>query len=129
ASWRIACRGWAASPMALLEPLAARYRTTLLLNLMVMSLAVLLGGFAFQQARRRREIAAVAREESRVRDLERRMFHSERLATVGRLAAGMAHEINNPLEGMAKYPALAREAPLRGDTAPARRRPAWRDEG
>lgn len=32
--------------------------------------------------------------------LERRMVQSERLAAVGRLAAGMAHEINNPLGGM-----------------------------
>jgi signal transduction histidine kinase len=127
--WALACRGSGASPMALLEPLAARYRTTLLLNLMVMSLAVVLGGFAIQQARRRREIEAAAREETRVRDLERRMFHSERLATVGRLAAGMAHEINNPLEGMANYLALAREALERGDAATARRRLGGLDEG
>lgn len=32
--------------------------------------------------------------------LEREMLHSERLAAVGRLAAGIAHEVNNPLGGM-----------------------------
>lgn len=33
-------------------------------------------------------------------ELERQMLVSERLAAVGRLTAGMAHEINNPLAGM-----------------------------
>ncbi len=32
--------------------------------------------------------------------LEQQMLHSERLAAVGRLAGGIAHEINNPLGGM-----------------------------
>src|SRR5690606_20708658 len=31
------------------------------------------------------------------RQLERELEHSERLAAIGRIAAGMAHEINNPL--------------------------------
>ena len=32
--------------------------------------------------------------------LERQVVHSERLAAIGRLSAGIAHEINNPLGGM-----------------------------
>jgi len=32
--------------------------------------------------------------------IEQEMIHSERLAAIGRLAAGIAHEINNPLLGM-----------------------------
>jgi signal transduction histidine kinase len=33
-------------------------------------------------------------------DLEKKMVQSERLAALGQLAAGIAHEINNPLSGM-----------------------------
>src|SRR5690625_5498623 len=33
--------------------------------------------------------------------LEQELIHSERLASVGRLAAGVAHEIGNPITGIA----------------------------
>ena len=39
-------------------------------------------------------------ELKRKQELENQMLVSERLAAVGRLAAGIAHEINNPLGGM-----------------------------
>jgi len=41
-------------------------------------------------------VAALAEKQ----DLEQHMLTSERLAAVGRVAAGVAHEINNPLGGM-----------------------------
>ena len=110
---RLRCRQEATAALA--EPVFARYRTTLALNLGVMALALLLGGFAVQQARRRAGLEARAAEEAHVRELERQLFHSERLSTVGRLAAGVAHELNNPLEGMSNYLVLAKDALARGD--------------
>ncbi len=107
--------------VGLAEPVWGRYRTTYTLNLAVMGLALLLGAFAVQQARRRAGLEARAAEEARVRELERQLFHAERLTTVGRLAAGIAHEINNPLEGMSNYLTLAKEALARGDVEAAGR--------
>jgi signal transduction histidine kinase len=119
--WTLACTSEAPAEAAL-APVARRYRMTLALNLGVMVLAALLGSFAIQQTRRRERLEAEARDERRIRDLERQLFHAERLATVGRLAAGMAHEINNPLEGMSNYLSLARDELRRGETEKAAHR-------
>ena len=118
APWRLECRPAAQPVAAELEPLVARHRSTIVINLVVMGLAGALGLFAYQQARHRQQLEQRAREEARVRELERQLFHAERLGTAGRLAAGMAHEINNPLEGLANYQRLAADA-LARDDAPA----------
>ncbi|MEM9491156.1 MAG: ATP-binding protein, partial [Myxococcota bacterium] len=43
-----------------------------------------------------RELRA-AKERAQSRELEKRLMHADRLAAIGQLAAGVAHEINNPL--------------------------------
>jgi len=118
-AWRLECRSDPAAPEAELEPIVARQRTAVVVNLGVMALAIGLGGFALHQFRRRRQFEDKVLEEERVRELERQLFHAERLSTVGRLAASMAHEINNPLEGMSNYLRLASDALGRGDAAEA----------
>ncbi len=127
--WTLSCQRGRAAVLARVEPLAGRYRTTLLLDLAAMGLALLLGTFTIFQVRRRQALEARSREEARVRDLERQLFHAERLSTVGRLAAGMAHEINNPLEGISNYLVLAREDLKKGDAAAVGRRMEGIQEG
>ena len=119
--WTLRCTSLAASDAAT-GAVESRYRLTLVLNAGAMILALLLGSFAIRQTLRRERLEAQAREEMRIRELERQLFHAERLGTVGRLAAGMAHEINNPLEGMSNYLTLARDDLARGDTDKARGR-------
>jgi signal transduction histidine kinase len=83
--------------------LATGVRMNLLFNLAVMALALVLGAVGLRQAQRTARLEAQALQQVQVRELERQLFHSERLSTVGRLAAGLAHEVNNPLEGMTNY--------------------------
>lgn len=42
-------------------------------------------------------------------NLEQRLSEQERLASLGRLAAGLAHEVNTPVTGIASYAQLLRE--------------------
>ncbi len=59
-------------------------------------------------------IDAVAREVGLLVDRERlqaQLLHADRLATIGELAAGVAHELNEPLGQILGFAQLARKAP------------------
>jgi PAS domain S-box-containing protein len=55
--------------------------------------------------------AKILRDVTRQKKLEAIVHTSERLASVGRLAATVAHEINNPLEAVTNYVYLAKQQP------------------
>ncbi len=42
-------------------------------------------------------LIAIGEDLTRFRELERRVIHAEKLSSMGRLAAGVVHELNNPL--------------------------------
>ncbi len=53
-----------------------------------------------------RKLAGEEREQ-----LQEQLRHADRLATIGQLAAGVAHELNEPLAGILGFAQLARKAP------------------
>jgi PAS domain S-box-containing protein len=56
-------------------------------------------------------LIAVARDISELRQAQTAAIHAEKLATAGRMAASIAHEINNPLEAVTNFIFLAQTAP------------------
>lgn len=42
----------------------------------------------------------LAQSRKQLLDAQRQIYHAEKLASIGRLASGVAHEINNPLQGL-----------------------------
>ncbi len=68
-------------------------------------------GAAFDRMARNIESSALRIKQ----DAERHMADSERLAMVGQLAAGIAHEINNPLGGILVYSHLLLDDTPEGD--------------
>ena len=48
-------------------------------------------------------VIAIGQDRTEVRELEGQVIHAENLATLGQLAAGIVHEINNPLTSISVY--------------------------
>ena len=63
-------------------------------------------------------VVSVERDISEERRLREQLIHSERLSAVGELVAGVAHELNNPLQSVMGFTELL----LRGETRPEARR-------
>jgi signal transduction histidine kinase len=62
-----------------------------------------------------RVVEIALRDVTRERVMERQLSTAERLSSLGMLAAGVAHEINNPLEGISNYLSLLSRAEISQD--------------
>ncbi|MGZ6971393.1 MAG: ATP-binding protein, partial [Thermoanaerobaculia bacterium] len=69
-------------------------------------------GTVVRQFNRMRARLAQSKEE--LLSAQRQIFHAERLAAIGRLASGVAHEVNNPLNGIRSCLYAIRQEPENG---------------
>jgi two-component system NtrC family sensor kinase len=67
-----------------------------------------------ERARTRSQIEELEAANQKLREAREDLARSERLASVGRLAAGVAHEVGNPVSALIGYAALMREKLLQG---------------
>jgi two-component system NtrC family sensor kinase len=69
--------------------------------------------------------AKVAERTAQLQQAQRRLLKADRLASLGQLAASVAHEINNPLSGVLNFSALMGRI-LKEDGIPSERVPEFR---
>ena len=69
--------------------------------------------------------AKVAERTAQLQQAQRRLLQADRLASLGQLAASVAHEINNPLSGVLNFSALMGRI-LKEDGVPRERVPEFR---
>lgn len=58
-----------------------------------------------------RGLVMLARDRSREKELQDRLYQSEKLSAIGKLLSGVAHELNNPLSGILGFAQLMLTSP------------------
>jgi two-component system sensor histidine kinase HydH len=98
--------------------LAGRDATLLVCATFTSSLVLggfLAGSLARARARAREDAATIRRQEAALAESRRAAFENEKLAAIGRLAAGIAHEVRNPLGVIRASAALVQDHFREGD--------------